>query len=209
MKITSIKGIVAGLGLSVYTGLFGIPTAQARYTHPVIQQNIEDTFTKTTEVTPHGISDSLALKYAPKPVVTIQNIKRKVAIVVDLSKNILYHYNDKGEVQNAYLVASGKHSTPTGKGVRVVSHIESYPYSTAPISTKRRKHPWNYGPNAIIVKKLDPRTGVTSQTGEFIHGNNDFSSLGKYASQGCIRMDNEVIKKLAKIIKRGDLILIK
>ena len=209
MKITSIKGIVAGLGLSVYAGLFGVSTAQARYTPPVTQQNIEDTFTKTAKVTPHGISDSLALKYAPNPSVTIQNIKRKAAIVIDLSKNILYHYNNEGEVQNAYLVASGKHSTPTSKGVRIVSHVEKYPYSTAPASTKRRKHPWNYGPNAIILKNLDPHTGTTSQTGEFIHGNNDFSSLGKYASQGCIRMDNEVIKKLAKIIKRGDLILIK
>ena len=44
-------------------------------------------------------------------------------------------------------------------------------------------------------------------SGQFIHGNNDFSSLGKYVSGGCIRMDNEVIKQLAKIVKRGDLVI--
>ncbi len=48
-----------------------------------------------------------------------------------------------------------------------------------------------------------------SQTGQFIHGNNDISSLGKYASLGCIRMDNEVIKKLAKEVKRGDIVVIR
>ena len=46
-------------------------------------------------------------------------------------------------------------------------------------------------------------------TGQFIHGNNDVTSIGKRASKGCIRMDNEVIKYLASIVKRGDFVIIK
>ena len=42
-----------------------------------------------------------------------------------------------------------------------------------------------------------------------LHGNSNKSSLGKYASLGCIRMDNEVIKQLSKEVKRGDIIIIK
>ena len=79
---------------------------------------------------------------------------------------------------------------------------------TAPASTKRHKKPWDYGPKALILEKLDPETGRRFKTGEFIHGNNNPKSLGKYASLGCIRMDNEVIKQIAKDAKRGDLVLI-
>ena len=57
--------------------------------------------------------------------------------------------------------------------------------------------------------KLDPKTGEQTRTGEFIHGNNNVNSLGKYASNGCIRMDNEIIKQFALEIKAGDIVIIK
>ena len=47
------------------------------------------------------------------------------------------------------------------------------------------------------------------ETGEFIHGNKNPDSLGKYASKGCMRMDNEVIQYLAPQMKRGDIVIIK
>ena len=122
---------------------------------------------------------------------------------------VLYHYNDKGEAVAAYLVASGKKSTPTDKGLRIVTHIESYPYKSAPAGTKRRRNPGNYGPRIICLETVNPKTGARGKTGEFIHGNSNPKTLGKYASLGCIRMDNEVIKKLAREIKRGAFVLIK
>ena len=70
------------------------------------------------------------------------------------------------------------------------------------------KNPGAYGPRAIILNKLNPETGEQSYYGEFIHGNKDASSIGKYVSQGCIRMDNEVIKQLSKQVKRGDIVLV-
>ena len=210
MKIPSIKGIAAGIGITVTAGVLAFSTpakAQNRQKTPIIQK---DTFTRTvSEITPSGVSDSLVLKAAPNPFVTVMGEKKSAVFVIDLAKNVLYHYDEAGKAQTAYLVATGKASTPTSKGLRIVSHVETYPYKSAPPSTKRYKNPRDYGPKAIIVEKLDSLTGEKTLTGEFIHGNRDASSIGKYISKGCIRMDNEVIKKLAKIVKRGDLILIR
>lgn len=158
-------------------------------------------------VTPKGVSDKSELKNAPSPIVTIKGEKHNARIVVDLSTNILYKYNEFGVAENAYKVASGKKSTPTDKGVRIVSHIETYPYKTA-YGTKRKKNPRAYGPKILILMKLNPKTGEQTQTGEFIHGNNNVNSLGKYASNGCVRMDNEIIKQLAQEIKAGDIVII-
>ena len=63
-------------------------------------------------------------------------------------------------------------------------------------------------PKIICLQKVDPETGTRSSTGEFIHGNNNPASLGKYASLGCIRMDNDVIRELAANVKRGDIVVI-
>ena len=78
----------------------------------------------------------------------------------------------------------------------------------APKYSKRRRNPSEYGPQIICVNKLDPKTGAQSPTGEFIHGNNDPESLGKYSSHGCIRMDNEIIQELAKEVKAGDIVIL-
>lgn len=169
----------------------------------------QDTFSHVEAVPVRGTSDKSVLACAPSPKITVAGEKKNAAIVVDLSQNVLYHYNDKGEAVAAYLVASGKKSTPTDKGLRIVTHIESYPYKSAPAGTKRRRNPGNYGPRIICLETVNPKTGARGKTGEFIHGNSNPKTLGKYASLGCIRMDNEVIKKLAREIKRGAFVLIK
>lgn len=168
----------------------------------------QDLFEYRTEVPAKGTKSLQLLSAAPSPYIQIQGETKIAKIVVDLSTNILYKYDDTGMPEIAYLIASGKKSTPTDTGVRVVLNIERYPYRGAPANTKRRKNPLDYGPRAIIVNKLDPKTGKQSSTGEFIHGNRNPESLGNYASKGCIRMDNEVIKQLATEVKRGDIILI-
>lgn len=167
-----------------------------------------DTFVKTGSVTPAGTSDPKILSKAPSPKIKIQGEDKNAKIVVDLSKNILYHYDNEGNPLTAYLIASGKRQTPTDQGIRVVSHIEYHDYKTAPSYTKRYQNPDDYGPMIIILRVLDPKTGETSKTGEFIHGNNNPASLGKYASKGCMRMDNDVIQYLAPQMKRGDIVII-
>ncbi len=170
---------------------------------------VTDMFEQVASVSPKGTSEKSVLLGAPSPKVIIAGIKDTARIVVDLSKNILYKYNDKGDAECAYLIASGKAKYPTDPGLRVVTHVETYPYNNAPANTRRRRKPNDYGPKIICLEKVDSITGQKSQTGEFIHGTNNPSSLGKYASLGCMRMDNEVIKSLAMEVKRGDIVVIK
>jgi len=201
MKILSTLGIsAAAIGLAASTN-----TIKAKQ---IIPPSKQDTFERIASVTPHGTENDSVLLFAPNPEIIIEGQLKTAAFVVDLSKNILYHYDEEGNARNAYMIASGKKTSPTHTGVRVVTHVETYPYRTAPSFTKRRKHPWNYGPKIICLAKLDTETGERSQTGEFIHGNNDSSSIGKYASMGCMRMDNDVILQLASEVKRGDIVII-
>ena len=196
-----IKYVIAGSLLS------GALVASA----PVYADNphklSQDTFVKDC-VPPSGSDDPKFLAFAPSPDVKVCGVNKKAKFVVDLGENILYSYDEQGQPTCAYRIASGKKSTPTHTGIRTVSHVETYPYKTA-YGTKRKRNPSAYGPKIIILKILDTKTGEKNKTGEFIHGNNDSTSIGKYASKGCMRMDNEVIKKLALDVKRGDIVLIK
>lgn len=208
MKIHTISRLKNTFGVLLTAGTLSLSAQTAKITHSA-QGVAQDIFVKTEAlVTPKGTTDILALKGAPSPVVFVKGLKKTASIVVDLSKNILYKFNDSGEAEAAYKVASGKKSTPTHTGLRIVSHVETYPYKNAPASSKRRNNPNDYGPKIIILDKLDPTTGETSYFGEFIHGNRNPSSIGAYVSKGCIRMDNQVIKILSKQVKRGDIVLI-
>ena len=206
MRITPINNFRKFFGITLAAGTIAAAPLMASNNTTGLSQDTVTLSTKT--IPPSGTSDSLVLDSAPSPVVVVQGKKRTAAIVVDLSKNVLYKYDEEGQPEAAYLIASGKKRTPTDPGLRVVSHVEKYPYKSAPAQTKRHKQPWNYGPRAIILETVDPKTGRRGSTGEFIHGNNNAASIGKYASLGCMRMDNEVIKKLAEQVKKGDLVLI-
>lgn len=191
----------------IFVGALTCPKAvHAESVLPKIQTKC-DVFIRDS-VPPKGTTSFNILSKAPKPDVIVQGIKKKAKYVVDLTQNILYKYSEKGKPEIAYLIASGKKSTPTHSGVRIVSHIETYPYRGAPRRSKRRRNPRAYGSKIIVLDRFDTKTGERSSIGEFIHGNGNSASLGKYVSHGCMRMDNEVIKELAKDTKRGDLVLI-
>ncbi len=176
-------------------------------TAPVSSQTVkQDTFEHSIPAS--GSTDIHKLIGAPSAEVTIAGVKHNAVIVVDISKNVLYKYDNEGHPEAAYLVASGKKSTPTHTGVRIVTHTETFPYKNAPANSKRRRAPRDYGPKIICLNKIDTNTAEQSPTGEFIHGNNNPNSIGKYASHGCIRMDNEVIKQLSQQVKRGDIVII-
>ena len=206
MKIQnySLKSLF-GIAITAATLAVSPPTVSANYNCTLPK----DVFEKSDEIPPSGTTSQSVLKNAPSPNVTVAGKRKKAAIVVDLSTNVLYKYDKTGKATHAYLVASGKKSTPTDPGLRVITNIERYPYRTAPAKTKRRRNPRDYGPRILILQKVDPRTGRRSPTGEFIHGNHNANSLGKYSSLGCIRMDNAVIIKLAAEVQKGDLVLIK
>ena len=183
-------------------------TAQAVKNNPETLQ--KDSFsTSTVNIPPTGTAEDSIMLCAPSPQIKIQGESKNARIVVKLSTNVLYKYNEDGKAVMAYRVASGKKTTPTKTGVRVVSHVESYPYKSAPENTRRYRKPWDYGPKIICLETLDPETGKKGSTGQFIHGNHNPASIGKYASLGCVRMDNEIIKALAEEVTRGDIVIIK
>lgn len=160
------------------------------------------------KVSPKGSSSPQHLKNAPSPIITVAGEKKLAAIVVDTKTNLLYTYDDKGNAKTVYSVATGKKYTPTRKGIKMITNVEAYPYKTA-YGTKRKKNPNDYGPNVIIIENINPETGkIYGRNGQFIHGNNNSKSLGTYASLGCIRMDNEVIKKIAKEAVKNSYVLI-
>lgn len=203
MKIhfPQIKYIMAG---SILSGalLASTPTSAGN-----INQPQQDTFVKDS-VPPSGTTNEKFLASAPSPNVKVCGENKKAKFVVDLSKNVLYTYDSQGKPINAYRIASGKPSTPTHSGIRIVTHIETYPYKSAPKTSKRRRTPKAFGPKVICLDIINPKTGERKHTGEFIHGNNNFASLGKYASHGCMRMDNDVIKKLSTYAKPDDIVIV-
>jgi len=202
MRICEIGKIFA------MTSVFAItPIQAAGYNLLNITEQKPDTFTRS--IPPQGTDDKTILMNAPKPNVKIQGKNKIAKVVVDLTSNVLYKYDSTGSPQKAYLIASGRPNMKTEKGVRIVSHIEKFPYRGAPRRSKRRRRPRAYGPFIIVLNKIDTKTGEESSTGQFIHGTNVPSSIGKYVSHGCMRMDNEIITELSKEVKRGDIILIK
>lgn len=231
MKLSKISGTI---GIAVLTGalVIGAPTktrAQAtsnkedkfEYVNkqssqsPLLKSKMKrwakKVFSKTVSLPPaKGSSADSILAFAPSPKIIVEGKLRLLTFVVDVTNNILYHYDNSGNPIMGYRIASGKLTpkTQTEEGLRVISHVETYPYSNAPSQTKRHRNPKDYGPRCIILEKLDKVTGEKSSTGEFIHGNRDATSIGKHISKGCMRMDNDVIKKLAKVVKRGDLVLV-
>jgi len=209
MRIMNIAKTIA-----LTTALTAIPatikTNNNRFiTNPQTTEQV-DSF--IPQITPQGTKNLAILAQAPKPDVTIARVKKKAGIVVDLKKNILYRYDKDGKPVNAYLIASGAVDSPTNTGVRIVSHIETYPYKTAK-GTKRSQNPNDYGPKILILKIVDPKTGKQSYTGEFIHGHLSYydtfeATKDRRVSHGCMRMDNDVIQTLAKEVKPGELVII-
>lgn len=163
--------------------------------------------TYKTSIPINGSNDISVLIKAPDPKITIAGEEKVASIVVDIKNNILYRYNRTGHPIKAYPVATGKTSTPTKSGIRIVDHIEKYPYKYA-YGSKRKRNPKDYGPYILILNILDVKTGKTYPTGQFIHGCRHESSIGKKVSHGCTRLGNEVITNFAiKEIKPGDLVV--
>lgn len=154
------------------------------------------------------IKDPELLANAPSNKITVAGQEKQARIVVSLSTNKLYLYDENGQAEEVHSIASGAAKTPTHKGLRQVSHIETYPYASAN-GTKRQKNPKPYGPKILVLNIVNPETGKTQgSNGEFIHGNSNESSIGKYASHGCMRMHNDQVKRMAEMVAPGSYVLI-
>ena len=105
-------------------------------------------------------------------------------IVVDLGDLHLYLYRD-GKLVKSYPVATGQPAYPTPTGSYVITSMQMNPTWLPPNSD------WAKDAKPIppgIDNPLGTRWIGTSAPGVGIHGTPDDSSIGTYASHGCIRM---------------------
>lgn len=159
-------------------------------------------------VTPQGTTDILVLINAPSPKILVTGKALFAKLVIDIRNNTLYKYDKNGMPLKAYLVATGARGTRTLPGLRIVTYKESFPYAGDPES-KRALDPYSYGPYIIFVNVVDPNTGRQYVIEQLLHGNGNEYSIGKKVSHGCVRTNNNVMRKeLSKEVKRGDYILL-
>jgi lipoprotein-anchoring transpeptidase ErfK/SrfK len=105
-------------------------------------------------------------------------------IIVDLGDLQLYLYRD-GKLVRSYAVAAGQPAYPTPTGSFVVVNMQMDPTWLPPNSDWAKDAvPIPPGPD----NPLGTRWIGTSAPGIGIHGTPDDSSIGSYASHGCIRM---------------------
>lgn len=110
----------------------------------------------------------------------------RMLIVIDVGSRTLVLYNDKEEVCR-FPVAVGKEATPTPLGEWRVVH---------------KALNWGGGFGTRWL-------GLNVPWGIFgIHGTNNPSSIGTYASHGCIRMFNRDVEKLYPLVPHGCMVRI-
>lgn len=112
------------------------------------------------------------------------------------------YYNKIAYFRNGYLemlepVATGMSWDKTPVGFfKIVNKIKNRPYYTGNISGGDSRNP-------LGKRWLGINANGTSGDTYAIHGNNNPNSIGKYVSQGCIRMDNTAIEKLFDQVQVG------
>ena len=153
------------------------------------------------------IRDFNIKKRVPQPIITIKNKPQLATVVVSQDDHLTYLYDKDGRFQQSFKNAVGKSESPTHSGIRQITGIEKYPYSSAN-GTKRKEHPIAYGPEIITNVAIDPKTGKKTDLGEFLHGTNRQNSIGKNSSGGCVRHRNDDIIRLANRVQSGQYILI-
>ncbi len=119
-------------------------------------------------------------------------------IIINKSSNILYYLNGK-ELINRFNISTGKSSlhTPEGK-FSIVTKFINPSWGGA-----GRYKPIKGGAanNPLGKRWMGLSIGGGSTYG--IHGNSDISSIGHYASLGCIRMFNQDAEYLYEFINKG------
>ncbi|MBM7097915.1 peptidoglycan-binding protein [Bacillus sp. H-16] len=115
-------------------------------------------------------------------------------IIINKSNNQLAFYENNKHVKT-FSVATGRSASMTPEGTfKVVNKITNRPYYTGNIPGGDPRNPLG---NRWIGLNANGTWGTTYA----IHGNNNPSSIGTYASAGCIRMHNEEVKWLYDKVK--------
>ncbi|MFC3884509.1 L,D-transpeptidase family protein [Bacillus songklensis] len=122
-------------------------------------------------------------------------------IIINKSNNQLAYY-ENSQLKSVFKVATGRKAsyTPEGK-FKIVNKIVNRPYYKGKIPGGDPRNPLG---NRWLG--LNPRG--TWGTTYAIHGNNNPSSIGKYISNGCIRMYDNEVEWLFNRVKIGTPVII-
>jgi lipoprotein-anchoring transpeptidase ErfK/SrfK len=133
---------------------------------------------------------------------TLSKLKVSYYIEVNKSKNTLAIYNNQKLIRTLP-VATGKaiNLTPVGT-FKIVNKIKDPWYSPKGIAGGTPQNP-------LGVRWLGLNVPNTKGTKYGIHGTNNPTSIGKYASLGCIRMNNKDVQWLYDQIPIGTKVVIK
>lgn len=140
----------------------------------------------------------------------LTNIKNSNFIIINKANMTLSQYNYKGELLHRFKVATGKNfgdkikkgDCKTPEGVFAIEEVVdastwTHDFKDDDLGTITGA----YGPYFIRLK-------VPGQKGIGIHGTHDNSSLGKRASEGCIRLNNKDLSSLVKNINTNAVVVI-
>lgn len=110
-------------------------------------------------------------------------------IIINKANNKLAYYQN-GELQKEYKVATGYKNSLTPEGTfKIIKKIKNRPYY-------KEKIPGGDPRNPLGDRWLGLAVPGTYGNTYGIHGNNNPSSIGTYASAGCIRMYDEEVREL-------------
>ncbi|EIT83995.1 ErfK/YbiS/YcfS/YnhG family protein [Fictibacillus macauensis ZFHKF-1] len=114
-------------------------------------------------------------------------------IIINKKKNELAFYHKQKRVR-VYKVATGRTRDLTPEGTyKIVKKIVNRPYFSKNIAGGSPHNPLGKRWLGLAVPQRGEQAGLGNVYA--IHGNNLKSSIGTYASGGCIRMYNEDIEK--------------
>ncbi|WP_420094247.1 L,D-transpeptidase [Paenibacillus faecalis] len=124
-------------------------------------------------------------------------------IVIDKSSNKLTYY-EKGKAIKTFSVATGKKPSYTPEGLfKIHEKTKNRPYYKERIKGGDPRNPLGDRWLGINVK-INGKTSYAYA----IHGNNNPASIGKYVSEGCIRMYNKEVRWLFDKVKMNTPVLI-
>ncbi|MGM0751380.1 MAG: L,D-transpeptidase [Bacillota bacterium] len=122
-------------------------------------------------------------------------------IIVNKESNQLA-YIDEGKIQNTFPVATGKTTTLTPEGLFNVTVKAKNPYY------RKKNIPGGDPRNPLGSRWIGFDAKGTDGRIYGIHGTNQPSSIGKYISNGCIRMHNKHVEYLFDQVPVGTKVLV-
>lgn len=122
-------------------------------------------------------------------------------IIIDKQKNLLYLYKS-GELYKSYPVATGKDPSFTPEGHFIVKNKLDKDALNEQLGVR-----WL---GLGVPDEKDNRAWVDERAPEGlkygIHGTDESESIGKHASGGCIRMNNEDVREIYPLVQVGTVV---